>query len=105
MLRDLHITARGAWLAVLSGALACGLDYAVWHAALKDLITMRAAIIQLSVPVLAANGSVLFLSEAVSYRLLVSGIVILGGIALAIWGRDYAARISAETTNGRRRSP
>jgi len=100
LLSDLDISARGAWLAVLSGALASALGYVIWYAALKGLTTTRAAIVQLSVPVLAAVGGVLFLSEAVSYRLLVSGIVILGGIALAIWGRDYALRVSVETSDG-----
>jgi drug/metabolite transporter (DMT)-like permease len=61
LLPDLDITARGAWLAVLSGALASGLGYVVWYAARKDLTTTRAAIIQLAVPVLAASGGVLFL--------------------------------------------
>jgi drug/metabolite transporter (DMT)-like permease len=95
---DFGITARGALLAVLSGALASGMGYVVWYAALKGLTTTRAAIVQLSVPVLAAIGGVLFLSEEITPRLIISSIVILGGIALAIWGRDYVARISVETT-------
>lgn len=49
---------------------------------MRLLAPTRAAIVQLSVPVLAAIGGVLFLSEAVTHRLLLSGIVILGGIAL-----------------------
>jgi drug/metabolite transporter (DMT)-like permease len=100
LLSDLDISARGAWLAVLSGALTSALGYVIWYAALKGLTTTRAAIVQLSVPVLAAVGGVFFLSETVSHRLLVSGIVILGGIALAIWGRDYVLRVSAETSGG-----
>jgi drug/metabolite transporter (DMT)-like permease len=73
---------------------ASGLGYVVWYAALQGLTPTRAAIVQLSVPLLAAIGGVLFLSEAITYRLLVSSLVILGGVALAIWGRDYAKRIS-----------
>jgi len=95
---DFGITARGAWLAVLSGALASGMGYVVWYAALKGLTTTRAAIVQLSVPVLAAIGGVLILSEEITHRLVMSSIVILGGIALAIWGRNYVARISVETS-------
>jgi len=96
-LSGLEITLAGVWLAVASGAVASGMGYVVWYAALQGLTTTRAAIVQLSVPVLSAIGGVLFLSEAVTYRLVVSSIVILGGIALAIWGRDYGARASAET--------
>lgn len=99
-LTDFEITTRGAWLAVLSGAVASGMGYVIWYAALKGLTTMRAAIVQLAFPVLAAIGGVLFLSEDVTYRLVISTVVILGGIALAIWGRDYAARISVETSSG-----
>jgi drug/metabolite transporter (DMT)-like permease len=96
---DFQVTDRGAWLAVLSGAVASGVGYVIWYAALKGLTTTRAAIVQLSVPVLAAIGGVLFLSEEITPRLIISSIVILGGIALAIWGRDYVARISVETTS------
>ncbi len=48
---------------------------------------MRAAMVQLSVPILAATGGVLFLAEAVSLRLIVSGLIILGGILFAIFGK------------------
>jgi drug/metabolite transporter (DMT)-like permease len=100
MLPDFQITARGAWLAAASGALASGMGYVVWYAALKGLTTTRAAILQLSVPVFAAIGGVLFLSEDITYRLVISSIAILGGVAVAIWGRDYALRITAQTSSG-----
>jgi drug/metabolite transporter (DMT)-like permease len=38
------------------------------------------------VPVLAGAGGVLFLGETISLRLVVSGIIVLGGIALALTG-------------------
>jgi drug/metabolite transporter (DMT)-like permease len=100
VLPDYQITVRGAGLAVASGALASGLGYVVWYAALKGLTTTRAAIVQLSVPVLAAIGGVLFLSEDITYRLVISSIVVLGGVAVAIWGRDYASRATTETSSG-----
>jgi drug/metabolite transporter (DMT)-like permease len=100
VLADFEATARGAWLAVLSGAVASGLGYVIWYAALKGLTTTRAAVVQLSVPVLAAIGGVLFLAEAITHRLVLSSVIILGGIALAIWGRDDAARIRVKTSDG-----
>jgi len=100
LIAHIEISVRGAWLAVASGALASGLGYVAWYAALKGLTTTRAAIVQLSVPVIAAIGGVLFLSEAITYRLVLSGSVILGGVALAIWGRDYALRFRPETSGG-----
>ncbi len=82
-----HLTPAGATLALASGALTSGLGYAVWYASLRGLSATRAAIVQLSVPPLAALGGVLALGESVSPRLLLASVLILGGIALAITGR------------------
>jgi drug/metabolite transporter (DMT)-like permease len=98
VLADFEVTARGAWLAVLSGAVASGMGYVIWYAALKGLTTTRAAVVQLSVPVLAAIGGVLFLAEEFTHRLVLSSVIILGGIALAILGREYAAHVNVETS-------
>lgn len=78
------LSGPGILLAILSGALASGLGYAVWYAALRGLTRTRAATVQLSVPVLAALGGVFFLSENVSLRLMLSAVLILGGVGLAI---------------------
>ena len=82
-----HVTAEGALLAVGSGALASGLGYSLWYAALPHLAATRAAIIQLSVPVLAAAGGALVLGEALTTRLAACSAAILGGVALAVLGR------------------
>ena len=84
MLRHLHISPKGALLAVSSGALASGLGYVAWYAALRGLTATRAATVQLSVPVLAALGGVVFLSEDISIRLLLSAAMILGGVGLSV---------------------
>jgi drug/metabolite transporter (DMT)-like permease len=47
----------------------------------------RAATAQLSVPVIAALGGVVLLSEPVTLRLVVSSIATLGGIALVLLQR------------------
>jgi drug/metabolite transporter (DMT)-like permease len=78
---------RGVLLAIASGALASGVGYAIWYAALRGLTVARAAVLQLLVPVLAAGGGVLLLGEVASPRLLIAGGAILGGVALAIAGR------------------
>lgn len=72
----------GIALAVASGALASGLGYAVWYAALKHIRTGVAAASQLSVPILTGVAGVLLLAEPLTARLLVAGAVILAGIAL-----------------------
>jgi len=81
-----RVTFAGALLAVASGALASGLGYALWYAALRGMTATRAALVQLSVPPLAALGGVALLGEEVSLRLGLSAAAILGGIALAVAG-------------------
>lgn len=74
----------GARYAVLSGALASGVGYAIWYTALPLLPSTTAATVQLSVPVIAALGGVFFLGEALSLRLLISSVAIIGGVALVV---------------------
>ena len=81
------VTARGALLAATSGALTSGLGYVAWYAAVRRLSRTQAAIVQLSVPALAAWGGVALLGEAWSGRLLACGAAVLGGVALAFLGR------------------
>ena len=79
--------ARGALLAVLSGAVASGLGYAIWYTVLPALRATHAATVQLSVPVIAAIGGVLLLGEHLSLRLVLCSVAILGGIALVLHAR------------------
>jgi len=83
--------AAGLGLALASGALASGLGYAVWYTALRGLTATQAAVSQLSVPALAAAGGVLLLNEALSARLLLASVAVLGGVGLVIWGRAQRA--------------
>lgn len=84
---DLHLSPHGILLAILSGAVASGIGYSVWYAALKHHTATRAAVLQLSVPVLAAVLGIFFLAETANLRLLISGALVLGGIGLTILGR------------------
>lgn len=92
----LHVELAGALWALISGAVTSGLGYAIWYTALRGLSRSAASIVQLSVPVLAALGGVVFLSEAVTLRLAVAGCLVLGGIALAltVTARPTPARAS-----------
>lgn len=81
----------GFWLAVSSGALTSGIGYAIWYTALRGLNATSAATVQLSVPVIAAIGGILFLGEVVTLRLLITSIAILGGVALVILDKPRAA--------------
>jgi drug/metabolite transporter (DMT)-like permease len=80
----LRASPAGVGLAALSGALASGLGYVAWYAALRGLPATVAALVQLAVPVLAAAGGVFLLAESPGPRLVGSGAAILGGIGIAI---------------------
>jgi len=86
MTEGLSIDINGFWYAVASGALASGGGYAAWYAALPAMKASTAATVQLSVPVIAAIGGILFLGEPLTWRLALVSVAILGGIALAIRG-------------------
>ena len=84
MPRSAHASLHGVALAIASGALASGAGYVIWYRALKGLSTMNASIVQLAVPVIAALGGIALLSEPLTARLLVSSVLVLGGIYLSI---------------------
>ncbi len=89
---SMHVTPRGAWLAAASGALTSALGYVIWYAALRELTATRAAVVQLSVPVIAGLGGLLLLAEPITVRLAISAAAVLGGIALVM--RQRGARIN-----------
>jgi len=77
----------GIGYAIASGALTSGVGYAIWYTALPALKATHAATVQLSVPVIAALGGILFLDEHLTLRLIVAATAILGGIALVVLER------------------
>jgi drug/metabolite transporter (DMT)-like permease len=79
-----HASAKGLLLATASGALASGLGYSLWYAALPSLSAARAAIVQLAVPLLAAGGAVLLLHEPLTQRLVLGGAALLAGVLLSL---------------------
>lgn len=86
-LNGTHHEFTGIVYAVLSGAVASGLGYAIWYAALGSLSPVQGAAVQLCVPVLAAAVGAIALGEGFSARLALSSVVILGGIWLVIMQR------------------
>jgi drug/metabolite transporter (DMT)-like permease len=80
-MRTAHASTRGVLLATLSGALASGVGYTLWYAALPALTSWRAGLLQLLVPALTAIGAVALLGERMTARLVGSGLAILAGVA------------------------
>jgi drug/metabolite transporter (DMT)-like permease len=87
---SLAADARGILLGVVSGAITSGLGYAVWYRVLPRLSVLQAAVVQLSVPVIAAVGAVVFLGERASARLALSCAAVLVGVGLVLSTRRPA---------------
>lgn len=100
------VDSAGLGYALASGALASGVGYAIWYAALPALKSTHAATVQLSVPVIAALGGIAFLGEPLTLRMALASVAILGGIALVILekqkspGAQQAAQADADSRRG-----
>lgn len=87
---DLRADTLGIVYAVLSGAVASGIGYAIWYSALPGLSAIQGASVQLSVPILAALSGAVLLGEAISLRLALVSLAVLGGIALILLAKVRA---------------
>ncbi len=97
--KNAHYSTEGILLAILSGSIASGIGYTIWYIALGGLSTTQAAVVQLSVPVIAALGGVIFVSEAVTLHLTVSATIILGGILIVVLGKYYFVQLRLNSKN------
>jgi len=84
-IRWTNLDASGLVYAIVSGAITSGLGYVIWYVALPSLKAMSAATVQLSVPVLAATGGILFLHEPITLRYVIASLAVLGGIFLVVF--------------------
>lgn len=81
----------GAAYAVFSGAVTSGLGYALWYRVVRQMSVTRAGIVQLSVPVLSVLGGIWWLQEPLTFRVVLSSIGVLGGVAIVLM-RDIPYR-------------
>jgi drug/metabolite transporter (DMT)-like permease len=84
---NINYSSQGIILALLSGAITSGVGYTIWYIALRSLSSIQAAVLQLSVSIIAAIGGVIFLSETITSRLVMSAVIVLGGILMVILGK------------------
>ena len=89
-LSGLHWDSLGMLYALLSGALASGVGYAVWYIAVRDLAAFQAATVQLSVPILASLAGIVLLDESLSLRMVLASVGVLGGVALVLGSKQRA---------------
>lgn len=88
-IQESRLSTEGVLLAVVSGGITSGIGYMVWYIALPGLSGTQSAVVQLLVPVIAATGGVLFANETLSMRLVLSSLMILGGILTLISGKHF----------------
>lgn len=81
-----QITGYGAVLAMLSGGVTSGLGYALWYQILPQLGATRAAVAQLSVPLIAMAGGLMFLNENLSLRFVIAGLLVIAGVWTSMRG-------------------
>lgn len=73
-----------AW-ACLSGSVTSALGYILWFYVLPQLQTGTAAVAQLTVPLIAMAGGMLFLGELWTLQFTVAATLVLGGVGLSVW--------------------
>ena len=84
------LSMRGIILAILSGAVTSGLGYALWYRVLPQLAPSVAAVAQLTVPVIAMAGGLVFLAEPITWDFVLPALVVLGGVAVSVIPRQKA---------------
>lgn len=81
---NMHADWRGILLAIVCGGLTSGVGYAMWYSVLPKMRAQTAAVLQLSVPLIAIGGGALILSEALSTRVLIATVLVISGILVTI---------------------
>ncbi len=82
---EVAVSTNGILLAICSGALASALGYAIWYSVLPQIDASLAAIAQLSVPIIALLGGMIFLSEPLTIRFIIAAILIICGVLTALY--------------------
>lgn len=82
-----EVTLPGVALAILSGAVTSGMGYALWYSVLPRLDASVAAVAQLTVPVIAIAGGMLFLGEVLGANTVLASALVLGGVAVSVLRR------------------
>lgn len=89
---NINYSSEGIVLALLPGGITSGIGYTLWYIALGGLSSTQAAVLQLSVPVIAALGGIIFVSETITFRLTISATMVLGGILIVVLGKYYSSQ-------------
>lgn len=84
VLRSPEMSGQVLGLAILSGAVTSGLGYALWYQIMPRLGATRAAVAQLTVPLIAMAGGMALLGEALTPQFVVTTVLVPGGVGLSV---------------------
>lgn len=98
---NIHFSKEGILLALISGGITSGIGYTIWYIALGGLSAAQAAVVQLLVPIIAAIGGIIFVSEAITLRLAISSLMVLGGILVVVLGKYYFVQLQSDNKPNR----
>ena len=84
LMTPFQVNPIGIVLALLSGAITSALGYWIWYLVLPKLSTLSAGVLQLSVPILAALGGIIWANEAIALSFIMASSLVLGGILLVM---------------------
>lgn len=84
----LTFSATGVAIGILCGGLTSGLGYALWYSVLPKIQGATAAIVQLSVPVIAIVAGAVLLGEEIGLIVGFATVLVVGGIAWSITGSE-----------------
>ena len=85
------VTPWGIVLALVCGGVTSGLGYALWYRVLPRLQQSVAAVVQLSVPIIAILTGAALLSESVTFVVIAAALLVVFGIGLAVTSRPTPA--------------
>lgn len=84
-------TLPGVGVAIVCGAVTSGLGYALWYRVLPHIQQGVAAVVQLSVPVIAIIGGTVLLGESLTLKVVFAAALVVLGIGFAVTSRSSRA--------------
>lgn len=85
---NLNISTYGVILAFISGGITSSIGYLLWYYLLPNMKMVTSGILQLLIPPIAIFLGVVFLNEALTFKLILSTIIILLGIFIYLKSKD-----------------
>lgn len=87
-IENLNISNYGVLLAFISGGITSAIGYLLWYYLLPNMKITTSGILQLLIPPIAIFLGVIFLNEELTFKLILSTIIILSGIFIYLKAKE-----------------